>query len=253
MKDTIEPVDVPAAKSPVIPEFESADVSEQILDLIKDRNLRAGDRLPTEAETARVLALPRQKVRAGFLRLESQGIVRSRQGSGRVLLDRSHHTLPALLGSGIDHTNAELLDAVVVRQVLEVGFLPSAAKAIDAEALGGMESAIASMTARAEKGEPFAEYDRAFHDALFSGLDNQLLSSLLNTFWDLLENVDLAALRHREAAEETIRHHQNILDAVRRHENAVAQFHLATHFYDSVESLRDFAESTSESAIEGDQ
>jgi DNA-binding FadR family transcriptional regulator len=249
VKHVIESRLVVEAGSLAIPELESADVSEQILDMIRDRNLRAGDRLPTEAETARVLSLPRQKVRAGFLSLESQGIVRSRQGSGRVLLDRTHHTLPALLGTGIGHTNAELLDAVLVRQVLEVGFLPAACDAIEPSALDRMEEAVASMTAKAELGEPFAEYDRAFHDALFSGLDNQLLSSLLNTFWDLLEGVDLAVLRHREAAEETIRHHRNILDAVRRHEAAVAQFHLATHFYDSVESLRDLAES----AADGDQ
>ena len=246
MKRIVDPSEVRRLDSLVISDLDSSDVGQRILDMIRERNLRAGDRLPTEAETAQVLGLPRQKVRAGFLSLELQGIVRSRQGSGRVLLDRAHHTLPALLGSGVGHTNAELLDAVLVRRVLEVGFLPAAAEAIDEGALERMEQAIASMMARAARGEPFAEYDRAFHDALFSGLDNRLLWSLLSTFWNLLEKVDLALLRHREEAEETIRHHQNILDAVRRHDSALAQFHLDAHFYDSVESLRDLAESTAE-------
>lgn len=129
-----------------------------------------------------------------------------------------------------------------MRQALEVGFLPSAIEAVDDDALESMEQAVADMAKQAAKGEPFAEYDRAFHGALFSGLGNQLLLSLLDTFWNRLAGVDLAVLNHREEAEVTIRHHRNILDAVRRHEAAIAQTHLATHFYDSVETLRDLAE-----------
>jgi DNA-binding FadR family transcriptional regulator len=217
-----------------------AAIRDQILDLIKDRGLQPGDRLPTEAEIAREFSVSRQRVRQGFLSLESQGIVQARQGSGRILLDRRFHTLPALLGSGIDRSAAEILDAVTVRQVLEVGFLPAAAEVIDRPALERMRAAIEEMTARAQKHEPFPEGDRAFHDALFSGLNNRLLESLLNKFWDLFEGIDQDVLRHREGADETIRHHQNILDALQRGDIAVAQFHMEMHFYDSVESLRDF-------------
>jgi DNA-binding FadR family transcriptional regulator len=217
-------------------------VDEQILNLIRERGFRPGNRLPTEAEIAAALSLTRQKVREGFLSLESQGVVRSRQGSGRVLLDRRHHTLPALLGPGIGHSVRDILDAVAVREVLEVGFLPAAVELVDDEALQGMVAAIARMTQCAEAGQTFAADDRAFHTALFSKMNNPLLASLLDKFWDLLATVDLDRIRHREAAEETIAHHARILEAVRERDAAVAQFHMAQHFYDSVESLRDLAD-----------
>jgi GntR family transcriptional regulator, transcriptional repressor for pyruvate dehydrogenase complex len=220
-------------------------VDEQILNLIREREYRPGDRLPTEAEIAAVLSLSRQKVREGLLALESQGVVRSRQGSGRILLDRRHHTLPVLLGPGIGHSISDILDAVAVRQVLEVGFLPSAIEVIDDEALKQMALAIQGMTARAEGGKTFAAEDRAFHTALFSRMNNQLLASLLDKFWDLLATVDLEHIRHREAAEETIAHHQNILVAIQQRNSDVAQFHMLKHFYDSVESLRDLDDRTS--------
>ena len=217
-------------------------VDEQILNLIREREFRPGNRLPTEAEIAAALSLPRQKVREGLLTLESQGVLRARQGSGRILLDRRHHTLPALLGPGIGHSISDILDAVAVRQVLEVGFLPSAIEVIDEDALERMAQAIQNMTACVEAGKTFAAEDRAFHNALFSKMDNQLLASLLDKFWDLLATVDLDHIRHREAAVETIAHHQNILVAVRDRDPDVAQFHMLRHFYDSVESLRDLAD-----------
>jgi DNA-binding FadR family transcriptional regulator len=215
--------------------------SNQILGLVKGRGLRPGDKLPTEAEIAQVFAMPRQKVRAGLLRLESLGIVRSRQGSGRVLLDRVHHTLPGLLTPSLEHSPADVLDAVIVRQVLEVGFLPSAIEAIDSEAISRMRAAVEGMQQRAAEGKSFSASDRDFHDALYAGLNNHLLSRLLNNFWELLDGIDLEVLRHCETADEIIRHHRNILEAVERGEVGVGQFHLKMHFYDSVESLRDFS------------
>jgi GntR family transcriptional repressor for pyruvate dehydrogenase complex len=240
--------DIPAMSASLVdPSFAGQEpaVDQQILNLIREREYRPGDRLPTEAEFAAALSLSRQKVREGFLTLESQGVVRSRQGSGRILLDRRHHTLPVLLGPGIGHSISDILDAVAVRQVLEVGFLPSAIEVIDEEALEQMDLAIKGMTARAEVGKPFATEDRAFHNALFSKMDNQLLASLLDKFWDLLATVDLDHIRHREAAEETIAHHRNILVAVQQRNPEVAQFHMLKHFYDSVESLRDLDDGSS--------
>jgi DNA-binding FadR family transcriptional regulator len=226
--------------SAVDPRQEEPAVRNLILGLIRDRGLRPGDKLPTEAEIAKVFTLSRQKVREGLHRLETLGVVRSRQGSGRILLDRTHHTLPALLAPLLEHSPGDILDAVVVRQVLEVGFLPSAIAVLSPESLETMRDTVHRMRARMEAGQPFPDEDREFHDALYRGLDNQLLTSLLDNFWRLFAGVDLDVLRHREGADETIRHHLNIIEAIERGDSAVAQFHMEMHFYDSVESMRDF-------------
>lgn len=216
-------------------------ISTRILELIQERDLRAGDKLPTEAKIASEFSISRQKAREGLLHLESLGIVRSRQGSGRVLLDRSFHTIPALLGSGIDHSPSEILDMLAIRQVLEVGFLPAVVMTIDKASLGRIWVAADGMRARARAGESFAKEDQAFHDALFSCLDNQLLISLLQKFWNLFEDIDEDVLRHKENTDETIRHHQNVLLAVERGDAALAQFHMNVHFYEIREILVDFA------------
>jgi len=214
-------------------------VEDRILELFRERGHRAGDRLPTEVDIAQTLGLTRPKVREGLLSLERQGVLRSRQGSGRVLLDRTHHSLPALLAPAMGHSGAEIVDAVVVRQVLEVGFLPTAVELIDEEALTAMQAAIDDMAERIEAAEPFQGADRAFHDALFSRVGNPLLSSLFANFWELLAAIDPLTIPHREAASETLEHHRRILQAVRARDVELAQLHISRHFYDSVESLRD--------------
>jgi DNA-binding FadR family transcriptional regulator len=218
----------------------SGTLRDEILALIRERGLRPGERLPTESEIARVFAVSRPKAREALRELESLGVVRSRQGSGRVLLDRQHHTLPALLGRGLQRSPSDVLDAVLVRQALEVGFLSSAMSVIDPAAIVRMRTSIDGMRARVAHGEPFPAEDRDFHDALFDGLHNRLLTGLLDNFWDLFAGVDLDVLRHRENPEDTIRHHVNIADAIEKGNFAVARFHLELHFYDSVESVRDF-------------
>lgn len=220
-------------------------IADQILELIKERKLRPGDRLPTELQLSKLFAISRQKIREGLLDLESIGLVRSRQGSGRVLLDRKSYSLPALLSRGIEHSPQDLLEAVIVRQVLEVGFLPSAIPLITDASLQRMHAALAEMKSRQAVGEPFPAADQAFHHELYKGLHNQLLNSLLENFWRLFESVDLDILRHRERADETVQHHERILHAIESGDANLARFYLETQFYDSVQSLRDFVRDTS--------
>ncbi|HET8728354.1 MAG TPA: FCD domain-containing protein [Alphaproteobacteria bacterium] len=76
----------------------SAEVARQIQQLIASRNLREGDRLPTERELAAALEVGRGAVREGLKFLAGLEIVDIRQGSGifvkkaqqLVLLDASH-------------------------------------------------------------------------------------------------------------------------------------------------------------------
>lgn len=225
---------------------EEVGIGDQILDLIRERGLRPGDRLPTEFELSKTFGISRQKVREGLLDLESIGLIRSRQGSGRVLLDRGSYTLPALLSRGVEHSPQDLLDAVIVRQVLEVGFVRSAVPLLSDESKQRMHAALQDMRAKQEAGEPFPEADRRFHDALYEGLHNQLLNRLLDNFWNLFLGIDLDVLRHREGADETVAHHAHILAAAEAGDADVAQAHMQMHFYDSVQSLRDFVADTAE-------
>lgn len=57
-------------------------ITDQIIQLILDRNMQPGDRLPTEVELTQHLGVGRSTVREAVRRLASRNILEVRQGSG---------------------------------------------------------------------------------------------------------------------------------------------------------------------------
>jgi GntR family transcriptional regulator len=60
-------------------------ISSTILDLLKERNFKPGDKIPTEPELMELLDVSRSSLREGLLLLEQDRIINTRQGSGRYL------------------------------------------------------------------------------------------------------------------------------------------------------------------------
>ena len=63
--------------------------SEDILQYIKDHNLTAGDKLPTEMELSKLLGVGRNTVREALRLLLSRNIVVIRQGAGSFVSDKN--------------------------------------------------------------------------------------------------------------------------------------------------------------------
>lgn len=238
LQDPIDPsVSVVSGTSPT----GEPSIAADILSLVRERQIMAGDRIPTEVEIAAYFNASRQRVREGLRHLEALGVLKSRQGSGRILLDQSSHSLPALLSDGMHRTASEILNVLSVRQTLEVGFLPAVVSSIDGPGLENVRRAILRMEKKAAAGETFTTEDRLFHQSLYASLANPLLQSLLGRFWDLFEQIDDDMFNHTENSEDTVLHHRRILDAVERRDAALAQFHMNSHFYDVVTILEDVA------------
>lgn len=226
--------------SVVVEEFgrsSDADLGRRILEYLREEGVEAGKRIPTEVILADRFGVSRPKVREGLRYLEGIGLLRSRQGSGRVLLGRDSRTLTALLDEGVERSPGEILNLVSVRQVLEVGFMPAVTACIDAASLARARAAVAQMKERMALGEPFAPADREFHAALYECLDNPLLGLLITRFWDLYDTLDATGLHHTEGIAERVDVHARILDAIERRDAGLAQFHMTAHFYDAVAVL----------------
>jgi GntR family transcriptional regulator len=63
----------------------SAQVRDQLIELLRARNLTAGDRFPTEAEIAELCNVGRSTAREALKLLEQDGIVLAERGRGRFL------------------------------------------------------------------------------------------------------------------------------------------------------------------------
>ncbi|MGH2560532.1 MAG: FadR/GntR family transcriptional regulator [Thermomicrobiales bacterium] len=210
-------------------------VQDRIKAFVLERGFRAGELLPAEADLARALGISRPSLREAMKALQILGVVETRHGAGtfvghfsleplvesltfRILMDRSRTV----------QTVRELLE---IRLVLESTLVQRIAALHTLEQVAELRDLLSRMEDRAGRGETFPEEDRAFHEALYRPLANQMVVSLLQAFWDVI------ALVHHELGFESVppgvtaADHRRILDAIAAGDGAAASVAMAAHFH----------------------
>ena len=154
-----------------------------IMNLILERELEAGDPLPTENELSAVLGVGRNTLRESLKVLQALGVIEIRHGFGMFVAPNNFDALAdGLTFRGrlsLRHQGQDALQLVDVRQALESGLIARAMDLMTAERLAAVEESVLRMEALAGAGENFVEADAEFHRRLFEPLDNELLASLL--------------------------------------------------------------------------
>ena len=207
----------------------------EIMELILDRDLKAGDALPTEAELAAALGIGRNTLREALKVLQALGVVEIRHGFGMFVAPANFDALAdGLTFRGrlsLRHEGKEALQLVDVRQALEAGLVGEAMDLSTPEHLAGIEATVRKMEELAERGEIFTEVDETFHYQLFEPLGNELLSNLMSVFWKVYGKI------HSELGVdplinlvETAAIHRNIFEAVKDGDKELASERLRRHF-----------------------
>ncbi|UNO41859.1 FadR/GntR family transcriptional regulator [Streptomyces sp. MST-110588] len=218
------------------------DIQERIKKLIIDRRLPSGASLPTETELMELLGVSRNSVREALKALQAMGIVEIRHGFGTYVgpMSMAPMTEGLAFRTVAGHLRGEdsLRQLLELREAVETGLIARLAGQVPAADLAELETIVARMAREAERGSVEAETDRAFHAALYRGLDNLLLSEVLDAFWDAFHRVrtDLADLRTDPKV--THRQHREILDAVRAGDALRAERAVRDHFDNIRQRLR---------------
>ena len=110
-------------------------------------------------------------------------------------------------------TLRELLD---LREILEVELVRRATGKHTPEHLARLEALVAAMEENAARDIPDPDDDRAFHQALYEPLHNQVVNLLLRTFWDIYAAVETQLPAASHTLEANARWHRAILEAIRR-------------------------------------
>lgn len=158
-------------------------VAERLKQFIASRDLKPGDRLPTEGELATQFGVSRLSLREATKSLEFLGIVEARPGRGLTVGSVDLDRVTECLGF---HPALQDADAVVLidsRVVIETGILEHVSRRMRTdravyEACAGINHRLA----QARTLEQWVELDIAFHHSLFEASE---LSPLM-TFADVL-------------------------------------------------------------------
>ena len=205
-------------------------VQDAIRTYIIDNKLQPGDPLPPETELGRRLGVGRNSVREAVKSLESLGVLTVHRGSGIFVRDFSFEPLLENLHYGLLFNVRELAEFLQIRRVLETGMIEDALRVITEDQEAKIEQIVERMRMRAERGEPFVQEDREFHQRLFEKLGNQTFVKLLDTFWLVFRKAsELAAIVDTEPMV-TYQAHALILEAVRDKDVDRARIALDQHY-----------------------
>lgn len=213
-------------------------LQNDIVSLIFQRQLGQGDPLPTEQELIDELGVGRNSVREALKVLEALGIVEVRHGFGTFVGGNALTSMERALSFrgclALYHGGQEALELVEVREALEVGLLRAVIPAMTEQDVERVKAAYDAMEASVEQGVWLAESDQRFHAAIFMPAGNELLSRLLNVFWQVYDNIagllDQVAPLDQGQTHELLQAHYDLYEAIATRDVDAATRLMQAHF-----------------------
>jgi GntR family transcriptional regulator, transcriptional repressor for pyruvate dehydrogenase complex len=167
--------------------MEGLEQTAKLLELIRERGFKPGDKLPSERDLAALFGMSRSAVRESLIRLDTLRIVESRPKSGVYLqpygAERSIEAMVLFAETNTPLTAAEVAQSVELRSVLESEAMRLACLRRSQEDLDRLQQILRDSAAAIERGESMAEFDAIFHKAIVAATKNDVLLRFINVFY----------------------------------------------------------------------
>lgn len=217
------------------------EIVEQIKGLIKEGNLKAGDRLLSERELAESLRVSRAAVREALSALEAMGLIEIKPGEGAFIrqpsVDGIIEPLALLLLVEKD-VPREILE---LRKIMEVGAAGLAAQRRNEEHLESMKAALKQMERDIQNGEIGEDADFCFHFTIAEAADNSLLLRLMHTISDTMRHTLRASriqlITTPGVRERLLEEHQEIFRSIEERDSSAAQAKMFGHLHRVEQSI----------------
>lgn len=202
-------------------------ISDKLIHYIIKEELKEGDRLPSEAELARLLDISRTTLRESVKMLVSRNILEVRHGSG-IFVSKNTGISDDPLGFLFIKDKAKLVeDLLEFRMLIEPRIAGRAAMNAAPEQIERLAKLADEVEERYARGESHTQADTAFHALLGEMSGNVVFPNLapiifraINMFIDLTQ----AELRN-----ETIDSHRAIVNAIRNRDSVAAEDAMVIH------------------------
>lgn len=199
------------------PALERRSISEQvanrILAMIKSGNLKPGDQLPTEAQMTIAFAISRPPLREALKALTIMGVLASRQGGRYTVTDLSpaRMAVPFNVMFGADYDVNEHFEA---RVTVETTLVRLCAERASPELRHRILKRAVDGRAFHQDPVAFRLIDIEFHESLYGGARNQLLSTMARILYDVGLEVRRVASTVPGIIETSVRQHIEVAEAI---------------------------------------
>lgn len=220
------------------------EVTDSLVEMIKNGELKPGDRLDSVEQLAQTFDVSRSAVREALSGMRAIGLIVMRQGEGTFVtkFDASNFTLP--INAGLLMKKEDIEEIYEVRKILEVGAAKSAAIHRKEEDLISLQEAIDEMEQAKSNGEIGEGADMRFHMAVANATHNDILIHLMRS----VSEVMLSVLREtrqvliytEKKTVSLINEHQLIYDAIKKREPEKAYQYMLEHLTNVEKSLEKY-------------
>lgn len=206
-----------APEAPIRRRKLSDDVRDRLLETIR-RDLKPGDRLPSERELMSRYGVGRPAIRESLQSLQSMGLVEVRHGERPRVAEPSMSAALDQIGPTMHHvlmhSQPSLDQLQEVRAVLERHLAGVAARRHRPDDLDRLRQILTEQ--RAATGDPatFRQLDGRFHAGIAAIAGNPILTSLCTAIFDWLSVFYEEAVLKRGLEDLTLSEHETILAAI---------------------------------------
>jgi GntR family transcriptional repressor for pyruvate dehydrogenase complex len=203
---------------------------EKIKAMITSGALRAGDRLPKEADLAAALGLSRNSLREAVRALALVNILDVRRGDGTYVTSLEPQALLEALNFIVDfHRDDTVLEFLQVRRILEPAATAMAAERITPEEVAGLQELLDSLGPNPDP-EDLVKKDVEFHRRIVACAGNSVLSSLLESMSGPMTRARVwRGITQTGTVTRTLAEHRAILDALTARDPEVARSWATVH------------------------
>jgi GntR family transcriptional regulator, transcriptional repressor for pyruvate dehydrogenase complex len=210
----------------------SAFLSQQILILIRDRQLKPGDRLPSAKDLAALFSVATPTMREALRRLQATGVIDIRHGSGiyvRRDSDRIMLSNPAY-GTLEAQTIMQVLDA---RLLIEPHLAELASYAATPDEVAGLQTLLTTVEQTLDRPDDrYLAANHTLHVAIARASGNLVLTHVVESLLEMHStelhvvdpNSSLAEIRARDH-----RYHQLVVGAIAERNAQAAREAMTTH------------------------
>jgi GntR family transcriptional regulator, transcriptional repressor for pyruvate dehydrogenase complex len=205
------------------------EISAKLLDLIKEKQLRPGDKLPPERELATMMKVSRPSLREALRALSIMNVVEIRQGNGTYVTSLDPELLVEHLDFVFSLDDSTFLQLLEARRIVEVGLVGLAAERISDEQIAELDIFLAQSVESARDSRAALAADLVLHAHITEAAGNPILARFMAS----ISQLGLASRRRTieipGVAEQAAEDHRAIVAALKARDPEAARRAMLAH------------------------
>ncbi len=217
-------------------------ITDRILQMIKERQLKPGDRLPAERDLAVMMNVGRPALREALRALAMMNVIEIRQGAGAYVTELETARLIEHLDFVFSLDDSTILDLFDARKIVEVGIIELAAQRITDEDIVELEANLQRSRASVHDADEFLYADLELHTLIARIARNPILLR----FMESIHQLGLASRRRTGrlsgVTEQSLTDHRRIIEALKARDSRAAREAMLSHLGNVEKRLKQLVE-----------